>query len=173
MKLHRQDGWKRRGLTLLWDPQALRDLIDPAQVLSMRACLGLQSRWPDDLPGHGGDALVVAGLEGCLDVLAEADAVTWLEHDLRRMVLDFQAHYDGQAALILWLPAGRTRLVMDRASGAYLWRLQPGKDDHTLPIGRALWAGAESDAARVIRAGERDPDVDGEAWIGLHHPRIS
>ncbi len=173
MKLHRQDGWKRRGLTLLWDAQTLRELIDPAQVLSMRAGLGLQGKWPEELPGHQGDALVVAGLEGCLDVLAETDAIVWLEQDLRHMVLSFQAHYDGQAALILWLPAGRTRLLMDRASGAYLWRLQPGKDDHTLPLGRALWAGAESDAARVLRTSERDPDVDGDAWIGLHHPRIS
>lgn len=173
MKLHRQDGWKRRGLTLLWDPQTLLELVDPVQVLSMRACLGAQTSWPDELPGHGGDALVVAGLEGCLDVLTPADAITWIEHDLRQMVLSFQAHYDGQAALILWLPAGRTRLVMDRASGAYLWRMQPGKDDHNLPLGRALWAGAEADAARVLRAGERDPDVDGPAWIGLHHPRIS
>ncbi len=171
MNLHRQDGWKRRGLTLLWDPRALRELIDPAKVLSMRACLGLHTSWPDDLPGHGGNALVVAGLEGCLDVLTPDDAIEFLERDVRGMVLDFQGHYDGQAALILWLP-GSKRLTMDRATGAYLWRLQPGKDD-TIPLGRALWAGAEAAAARVIRPGDPDPDVDGDAWIGLHHPRIS
>jgi hypothetical protein len=53
----------------------------------MRACLGLHTSWPDDLPGHGGDALVVAGLEGCLDVLTPDDAIELARARPARMVL--------------------------------------------------------------------------------------
>ncbi|MFB1488916.1 MULTISPECIES: hypothetical protein [unclassified Thiocapsa] len=62
--------------------------------------------WPDELPAAEGDALIVAGLEGCLDVLSGEDAAQWLETDLREAVFSFQDFYEGQAGLILWAPSG-------------------------------------------------------------------
>lgn len=173
MKVHRQDSWKHRGMTLLWDPATLAEVVEPDAVCSMRELFALRARWPEDLPGAGGDALVVAGLDGCLDVLGEEDAIAWLEDDLRRVVLDFQNHYEGQAALIFWIPNGRNRIVMHRTDAAYLWRLHHGKDEPVLPLGRGLWGGAEDDAARLLRADAKGTNIDGDAWIGLYHPRIS
>lgn len=172
MKLPREDSWKRRGMTILWDPGTLADTIDPAAVCSMRDLFALPQRWPEDLPGAGGDALVVAGLEGCLDILDEEDAIAWLEHDLRGVILDFQNHYQSQAALIFWLPNGRNRLVYHSTDSSYRWRLHHGRDEPALPLGRSLWGGAEDDAVRLLRQGAKNAD-DADAWLGLYHPRIS
>jgi hypothetical protein len=173
MRIHRQSGWMRRGFSLLWEPRVLAEMIAPSSVSSIRELFALQKKWPDVLPGAEGDALVVAGIEGCLDSLSEQDAIVWLETDLKAVVLSFQHYYEGQAALILWLASGRSRVGMDLADEEYFWRSSPGRDGSRLPLGRCLWGGAESDVARILVSEEKDPDPDGEAYVGLHHPRIS
>ncbi len=172
MKIHRDQTWTRRGLSLLWDSDALARIVAPGDVVSLRQLCAIARRWPAELPGADGDALIVAGLEGLLDTLAPDDAQTWLEHDLKQLILDFQNEYEGSAALIFWLPAGRRRLTMSRATEAYSWQHSPAKKPH-LPLGRYLWAGAESDVARILVSDEANPDPDGPAYIGLYHPRIS
>lgn len=167
------NAWKRRGFSLLWEPHVLTDLIAPAAVISIRDFFAMRKAWPDDLPGAEGDALVVAGLDGCLDSLSDQDAVIWLERDLKPAVLSFQEHYEGQAALILWLASGRARIEMNRADEQYSWKIGIGREGGRLPLGRCLWGGAESDVARILVSKEAAPDVDGDAYVGLHHPRIS
>ena len=173
MNLQRGSGWMRRGLSLLWDVATLFRVVPPAAVVSLRAFFAMARSWPDELPGAGGDALVVAGVEGCLDALGAEDGSTWLETDLKPAILEFQDEYQGQAALILWLPSGRRRVGMAPATEEYFWKYATAKTAPTLPIGRCLWAGADSDAARIIVSDASDPDIDGAAWVGLYHPRIS
>lgn len=173
MRVHRQGAWRRRGFSLLWDPQVLTEIVSPSTVVSIREFFAIRRSWPDELPGAGGDALVVAGFEGCIDALSEHDAVGWLEHDLKPAVLSFQEHYEGQAALILWVASGRTRVGMELADENYYWKVSPARDAARLTLGRCLWGGAEADVARILVSDEKDPDVDGKAYVGLHHPRIS
>jgi hypothetical protein len=163
----------RRGFSLLWEPRVLTEIVAPSAVLSIRELFKVRKAWPDELPGSDGDALVVAGLDGCLDSLSESDAQAWLETDLKTAVLSFQEHYQGQAALIMWIASGRTRVGMDLADEEYFWKTSPGRDGARLPIGRCLWGGAEADAERILVSEEKDPDFDGEAYVGLYHPRIS
>lgn len=150
----------------------MSEVTAPSAVVSIRELFALRKKWPEDLPGNDGDALVVAGLEGCLDSLSEDDAITWLKTDLKDAVLSFRDHYD-KAALILWLASGRTRVGMDLADEEYFWKISPGRDAARLPLGRCLWGGAESDVARILVSDDKDPDFDGPAYVGLHHPRIS
>jgi|SRR5665213_557473 len=171
MKTHRQDGWKRRGFSLLWEPRVLAEIAPANAVLSMREFFAMRRAWPEELTAAGGDALVVAGLDGCLDALSEQDAVTWLETDLKSAVLSFQEHYEGQAALIVWIASGRTRVGMDLADEEYFWKSAPGRE--RLPLGRSLWGGAESDVERILVSQEKEPDFEGPAYVGLHLPRIS
>ena len=173
MNLQRGSGWMRRGFSLLWDTDALFKVVAPAAVVSLREFFAMARSWPDDLPGADGDALVVAGVEGCLDALGFDDGSAWLETDLKGIVLAFQDEYQGQAALILWLPSGRRRITMSPATEEYSWKSATPRTAPALPIGRCLWAGADSDAARIIVSDLPDPDLDGSAWVGLHHPRIS
>jgi hypothetical protein len=163
----------RRGFSLLWEPRVLEKIVAPGAVLSMREFASFLKTWPEDLPGSGGNALVVSGLQGCVDALDEQDAEEWLETDLKSSVLRFQEHYEGQAALILWIPSGRTRISMSTADEEYFWRTAAGTDAPKLPIGRCLWGGAEADVSRIIVSDATSPDVDSDAWVGLHHPRIS
>jgi hypothetical protein len=62
---------------------------------------------------------------------------------------------------------------MVRATEEYFWRRVPGRDEARIPIGRCLWGGAQADVERILVSEEKDPDFDGEAYVGLHHPRIS
>jgi hypothetical protein len=167
------DRWKRRGFSLLWEPHVLSTIIAPTSVFSMRDFFALRKVWPDELPGCDGNALVVAGLDGCLDSLSEQDAVAWLENDVKSAVLSFQEHYEGQASLILWLASGGTRIGMDLADEEYFWKVGAARDGVRLPLGRCLWGGAEADVGRILVSDEKTPDVDGDAYVGLHHPRIS
>ncbi|MGE3166922.1 MAG: hypothetical protein AB7O52_18615 [Planctomycetota bacterium] len=173
MRIERSERWKRRGFSLLWEPRILTTVVAPTAVVSIREFFALRKAWPDDLPGSEGDALVVAGLDGCLDALSAQDAMSWLETDLKSAVLSFQEQYEGGAALVLWLASGRTRIVMDLADEEYFWKVGAGRDAPRLPLGRCLWGGAEADVARILVSEDKDSDFDGEAYVGLFHPRIS
>lgn len=173
MNLQRDSRWMRRGFSLLWDANALSKVVTPREVASLRKFFALAKDWPEMLPGSNGNALVVAGIEGCLDALTDEDAKKWLEIDLKEIILNFQEEYQDQAALILWLPSGRGRISMVRATEEYFWKRNSQRPSSRLPIGRCLWAGAESDAARIIVSDAANPDIDSDAYVGLFHPRIS
>lgn len=163
-------NWPRRGLALIWDAEILAELIDPAKVLSMRQFFALADSWPDDLPAADGDAMVVSGFEGCIDVLDAKDVEHWIETDLKEIVLSFQDHYEGQAGLIFWLPSGRSRISMKGASEQYHWKHRDSGDGG-IALGRLLFSGAENEVERIMS--QEDQDYDGKHWAGLHHPRIS
>jgi hypothetical protein len=163
------EAWARRGLTLLWGAEALRDLAASEQVLPLRALFGWRGDWPTDLPSNGGRALVATGLEATLDCLAQADAETWVATDLRHLVLSFQDAYQGQCALVLWLPSGQQRVVYDAPADAWMWATA---DNRRLPLGRLLFSGAELDVQRILPSGWRGPP-EGTGLIGLHQARLS
>ncbi len=165
--------WTRKGFSLLWDVQALFSIAEPSGVISMRQFFSMPGQWPDDLPAAEGDALIVAGLEGCLDILSEKDAVLWMETDLKHCILSFQDEYEGDAALIFWLPGGKYRIIPNIAAQTYHWKCTAPDRDRHLPIGRNLWAGAENEVYRILQSQENNPDPDGPAWAGLYHPRVS
>jgi hypothetical protein len=151
----------------------LAEIAGPNVVCSIREFFDIRKAWPDELPAAEKGALVVAGLEGCLDSLSEKDAVVWLENDLRPAILSFEDHYGLGAALIMWIASGRTRVGMELVDETYFWKTSPGRDAARLPIGRCLFGGAEGDVARILQSNEKDPDFDGDSYVGLYHPRIS
>jgi hypothetical protein len=173
MRLVEGDAWKRGGLSLLWGPEALSEIAQTADVASVRDLFLLSRAWPGDLPSNAGQTLVVAGVEGCLDCLTPEDAESWIESDLRPVLLRFQEEYEGQCALVLWLPTGHRRVGMNRANETYRWKCNAPYSGREIEIGRILWGGAESDAGRIMDSRNPNRDPDGPAWIGLHHPRLS
>jgi len=165
-------GWQRRGFSLLWDAEVLANLVAPKDVISLRQFFAQVDDWPEDLPAVDGDALVVSGFEGCLDVLNGDDAIHWIEVNLKEALLSFQDFYQGQAGLIFWIPSGSSRIFMKGASESYFWRHGGNKGDG-LPIGRLLFSGAEIELERLLNTDNPNADYDGKYWAGLHHPRIS
>jgi len=172
VRIRFNQGWPRRGFALLWDAEVLSDLNAPQDVVSLRQFFAQVDNWPEDLPAADGDALVVSGFEGCLDVLSGDDAVQWIETDLKEAVLSFQDFYQGQAGLVLWVPSGCNRISMRGASEEYFWKHR-GSSGDGLPIGRLLFSGAENEVERLLNTDDPHADYDGKHWVGLHHPRIS
>lgn len=165
-------AWPRRGFSLLWDTELLAGITAPGDVLSLRQFFAQLPAWPDELPAAYGDAMVVSGVEGCLDILDALDAEHWIETDLRQAVLSFQQYYQGQAGLILWMPSGRKRISMNAATERYFWKHRASGPEG-LPIGRLLFSGAENEVERIMNTEDAGADYDGKEWSGLHHPRIS
>ncbi len=173
MKLMQGDVWKRRGVSLLWGGDSLSSLTEPGSVVSIRQFFAMARSWPNDLPSNRGKTLVVAGVEGCIDIVEPVQAEAWLKSDLLPAVLAFQDEYTLAAGLVLWLPGGKKRVRMNRATEAYSWVCAAPHSDKQLELGRVLWAGSEGDASRIIDPDCTNTDPDGPAWIGLHHPRLS
>ncbi len=108
--------WQRRGTSWLWDEEARNQICLAGEVWSLRQFLRAKANWPDELPSNGGRTLVVAGLDGSLDLLTPTDAEVWLDDSIKPAVLSFQDEYEGEAALIFWLPGGHHRLKAHAAT---------------------------------------------------------
>lgn len=170
VKERRDQAWKRRGFSLLWDAATLKEIASPSEAVDLRGFLALAASWPEVLPSSNGDTLIVTGMEGVLDSLDGDELAAWLERDLRPAMLSFQEEYEGQAGLIMWLPTGGKRIEMDRATEHYYWKPH-GRE--RVVLGQMLWGGAEADVERILVSDDPHPDPDGQAWCGLFHPRIS
>ena len=168
MKVLQNTTWTRRGCSLLWDAEALMSFAKPDEVVSLREFIAMSRKWPEELPSNKGYALVVAGVEGCLDAVDPESAQLWVEQDLRQVIFGFQDEYQNDAALIFWLPSGRSRIHYALASGEYSWT---GVGDERFPLGRLLWAGARNDAERIDFHGNGAANASDAA--GMYHPRIS
>ena len=158
--------WQRRGTTWLWDGAALSAVGTAAEAWSLRRLLRTVGHWPDELPGNGGQAVLVAGLDTALDALLPADAEAWLLEVLKPAVLSFQQHFGGGGALVFWLPTGRGRIKVNPATDAVSWACSPPNQGQVLAFGRILWGEAgEYPQELVLQAGGR--------LAGLYHGRIT
>lgn len=166
MKRMLDSVWQRRGVSWIWDDEALYTVARPSEVLSLRELLQASRNWPDDLPSNGGNTLVVAGLDACIDLLSPTDAETWIGHDLKTAVLSFQDAFSGDAALVFWLPSGHRRFHTNMATDAVRWRCGAPYSDQHVEFGRLIWGEARDYPQEIILA-------DGAKPSGLFHLRIT
>ena len=85
--------WQRRGTSWVWDEEARNQVCVASEVWSLRQFLQAAGQWPDDLPSNSNNTLVVAGLEGGLDLLTPEDGETWLGDGVKDAILSFQSYY--------------------------------------------------------------------------------
>lgn len=164
------DVWTRRGISLLWDPNVLAELCKPAEVFTMRQLFSVVGHWGDDLPSNRGRTLVVAGLEGCMDMLAPDEAEEWLTLEVRGAMLSFQEEYSLEAGLVFWLPTGGPRVGVNPASEDFYWKCSPPYAGQTLDLGRILFSGAAVDAVQIQHGLDSQRSDSG---IGINCPRVS
>ena len=108
MKQLRDSVWQRRGISWIWDAEALHQVTASREVLSLRQLMLQRSAWPDELPSNHGQSIVIAGLDACLDLLPPSEAEIWLGGTLKETILSFQDFYGGSdASLVFWLPNGQ------------------------------------------------------------------
>ncbi|WP_340116149.1 hypothetical protein [Pelagibius sp. 7325] len=158
--------WQRRGISWIWDDEALAAVTKPSEVFSLRQLMRAAKDWPDDLPSNGGNTLIVAGLDACLDLLTPSDADNWLGSELKSAILSFQDAYSGEAALIFWLPKSERRIHTDMATDAIRWRCAAPHSNENIEFGRILWGEAREYPQEIIMS-------EGGKPVGLFHLRIT
>jgi hypothetical protein len=157
--------WRSKGISWIWDEEARNLVCAGREIWSIRQFIQAIRHWPEDLPSNKGDTLVVAGLDGSLDLLRPEDAEAWLGDTILKAVLSFQGHYQGETALIFWLPQGDKRLEIS-ATDAVSWKCCAPNNESKIDFGRILW-GEAREYPKEIFIGERSSP------IGLYHRRIS
>lgn len=158
--------WQRRGTSWIWDEEARNQVCVASEVWSLRQFLQAVGNWPDDLPSNGNNTLVVAGLEGSLDLLTPEDAEAWLGDSVKQAILSFQDAYDGQAALVFWLPSGQGRIKFHPATDSIEWRCAAPYGENLLAFGRILWGEANEYPQEILLR-------EGSKPAGLFHLRIT
>lgn len=158
--------WQRHGTSWIWDEEARNQACEASEVWSLRQMLQSVGQWPDDLPSNGNNTLVVAGLEGSLDLLTPQDAETWLGDAIKDAILSFQSYYEGEAALIFWLPSGNGRIKVHSATDAIGWRCAAPHGETFLDFGRILWGEAREYPQEILLR-------EGNKPAGLFHLRIT
>ena len=160
--------WQRRGTSWVWDEGARNQICAASEVWSLRQFLRASlapGHWPDDLPSNGNKTLVVAGLDGSLDLLTPTDAEAWLGDAIKPAVLSFQDEYQGDAALVFWLPTGHNRIKVQAATDEVNW-LCHAPHGHQIDLGRILWGQANEYPQEILLR-------DGGKPAGLFHLRIT
>lgn len=165
-------SFKRKGMSLIWSAELLAELTAYQNAVTIRQFCQMRNKWPESLPSKDGYSLTVVGLEGCLDVLSPSDAEKWLAEDIKQLVLSFQDEYEGQRALIFWVPSGIKKIKHIHATDTYIWQCSATHAGSIVELGRILWAGAQKEVRQII-SGSVDVTDDMSNAKGLHHPRIS
>ena len=158
--------WQRRGVSWIWDDDTLSVVTKPSEVFSLRELICASRNWPDNLPSNGGNSLIVAGLDACLDLLPPIEGESWLGNELKSAILSFQDEYSGEAALIFWLPKGERRLHTDMATDAVRWRSAAPHSNVNIQFGRILWGEAREYPQEIVMSKGGKP-------VGLFHLRIT
>ena len=166
MKQLHDTVWQRRGVSWIWENEAFSDVTKAGEVFSLREMIRASKNWPEDLPSNDGNTLVVAGLDACLDLLSPANAEEWLADTLKHIILSFQDFYQGDGALVFWLPGSQRRLQIKTASDAVTWKCSAPFREETVDFGRLLWGEAGEYPQEIIFANGNKP-------AGLFHLRIT
>lgn len=158
--------WQRHGTSWVWDEEARNQICAASEVRSLRQFLRAVGNWTDELPSNGSQTLVVAGLDGSLDLLTPSDAETWLGDVIKPAILKFQDEYQGDAALVFWLPTGHARLKVQASTDAVNWLCAAPYGQSQLDFGRILWGEANEYPQEIMlrNAGKS---------AGLFHLRIT
>lgn len=157
--------WQRHGTSWIWDVEARNQVCAANEVWSMRQLLRAVGSWPNDLPSND-QTLVVAGLEGGLDLLNPLDAETWMGNAVKDAILSFQAYFEGEAALIFWLPSGKGRIKLNPATDSISWRCAVPHGESLLAFGRIMWGEANEYPQEIVLRRGGEP-------AGLFHLRIT
>lgn len=161
--------WQRRGTSWVWDEEARNQVCAASEVWSLRQFLlaaASSGSWPDELPSNRGKTLVVAGLEGSLDLLAPEQGEIWLDETIKRAILSFQDEWGNDGALIFWLPQGTARVTINPATDAVSWYCEAPHRGQKLDFGRILWGEANEYPQEIFLR-------EGSKPAGLFHLRIT
>jgi hypothetical protein len=156
--------WSKRGCSIIWDNRCLSRLVkDNSEITPISAALRMSksNSWPDKLPAKGGRAMVVVGLDGCLESLEENQREKWLKEHIKPLVLNFYRKFQNEASLIFFFERG-TASFLYHIDDAFMWR-PTNQQGQQLPLVKFLYGGRTDEIKRLVS--EHDPQK--EPW-GLY-----
>lgn len=164
------DIWKRSGVSWFWDSQAFSE-VSKGPVWSVWSLLKCKANgaWDQYLSINSKDckAMIIAGLDSTLDLLNPKDAEEWLGSDIKKCIHSFQSHFEGQVALLFWMPGSADRFRINSIDDKVTWICGGGSQNHSLNFSQILW-GKAGEYPKVIHLTEKS-----EKSSGIFHSRIS
>jgi hypothetical protein len=165
MRQLRDTVWRVRGTSWVWDEEARNQICAASEVWSLRQFLRAKGNWPNDLPSNGGRTMVVAGLDGSLDLLTPTDSESWLADAIKPAILSFQDDWGSDGALVFWLPGGNNRVCAHPATDEVSW-LCHAPHGYRIDLGRILWGQSNAYPQEILLR-------EGGKSAGLFHLRIT
>ncbi len=150
------DVWFKRGCSIIWDNRCLTRLVkDNTEITPISSALRMSkvNNWPDKLPAAKGRAMVVVGLDGCLESLEEDQREKWLREHIKPLVLSFYRKFENHGSLIFFFERG-TASFIDHNDAAFMWR-PTNSQGEPLPLVKFLYGGRVDEIKRLVS--EHDP----------------
>lgn len=157
-------AWQRRGSSIVYHRNLLVPLIAGGAMVSLREALTWVKNWPSD-PPNGGNTVLIAGLETCLEVMVASEAENFLRRTVRPLLLECRSHWD-QCGLIFGFGCSEKRFFIDPQENI----LFLNSDGTKIRLSEGLWNGAAPDELFqvTILDSEKNRDV-----VGGYHVRLS
>jgi hypothetical protein len=160
-------GWKRRGCSLVWSPELLRDLITGIEATPLHVALEwLHTGLPEEPPGDARTVLV-GGLQTVLEVMPDQDsAYSWLRANILPLCRLWSNHWAG-IGLVFGMD-GPGKLFNHNEADDLVYFGRVNDRDGRLCLTRAIWNGAATGngAFKLIVEGSREVG-------GFHVLRVS
>ena len=168
--------WQRKGVSLIWDVEALASLGPLADAISLREFFQWDADGWQESSEHarfsgGARRLVVAGLEAALDAMSPDEAMAWMRETLLPVIsrcCDVVFAGGGQGALIFWMVL-QQRFRVGLQDATVFWKCDGEHRGEEITFSHGLWNGAYKDVQRIAPLNHANADVG----IGFYLQRIS
>ena len=160
-------GWKRRGCSLVWSPDLLRDLITGIEATPLEVVLQWQrSSFPEDTPS-GAKTVLVGGLQTVLNTMPDAEtSYAWLRTNILPLCRRWTNHWPA-VGLVFGMDGPAKRFEQNESDDLVYFGREPERNKKVC-LTRAIWNGA------ATGPGAFKLTVDGAKEIGgLHVVKVS
>jgi hypothetical protein len=150
-------SWKRRGCSLVWSPDLLRDLITGIEATPLDLVVEWQrSGFPEDTPA-GANTVLVGGLQTVLNVMPDAEAsYAWLRTNILPLCRKWTNHWP-RVGLVFGMDGPGRRFDLNEADDLVYFGREPERNNKVC-LTRAIWNGAATGTGvfKLMQEGSRE-----------------